>query len=173
MSGERWHTVLRHLRRPRAADEAAGLADTDLLRRWAAGRDEAAFELLVWRHGPMVLAVCRRLLRHAEDVEDAFQATFLVLARKAGAVRRGEAVAGWLYRVAYRVALQARARAGRRPAHAPQALDQLPAGPDPGPADGELRAVLDQEVGRLPERYRLPFVLCYTAAPRVFPIKTG
>jgi DNA-directed RNA polymerase specialized sigma24 family protein len=88
MSGEPWHAILRHLR-PRAADEAGGLADEDLVRRWAAGRDEAAFELLLWRHGPMVLAVCRRLLRRAEDAEDAFQATFLVLARKAGAVRRG------------------------------------------------------------------------------------
>ena len=106
-------TVLRHLRRLVRPDAAGGPTDAQLLERFVGAGDEAAFELLVWRHGPMVLSVCRRLLRQAEDAEDAFQATFLVLVRKAASVRRGEAVGGFLYRVAYRVALAARARAAR------------------------------------------------------------
>jgi RNA polymerase sigma factor (sigma-70 family) len=157
MNRGRWHPILCRLRGP---DEAVGgLADADLLRHWVTARDEAAFEVLLRRHGPMVLGVCRRLLRQPDDVEDAFQGTFLALARKAGSVRQGAAVAGWLYRLAYRVALQARADAARRTAHDPRALDRLPAADDPAPAGRELRAVLDDEVSRLPERYRLPFVL--------------
>src|SRR6516162_7517805 len=96
-------TVLRHVRRIAAATgDAAGPADADLLARFAAHRDEAAFELLVWRHGPLVLGVCRRWLRDRYAAEDAFQATFLALARRAGAISRRPSVAGWLYRVAGR-----------------------------------------------------------------------
>src|SRR5262249_61529321 len=89
-------------------------ADAQLLARFLAGRDEAAFAALVRRHGPMVLGVCRRLLRHAQDVEDAFQAAFLVLGRKAGSVLKREAVGSWLYLVAYRAAQRARATQARR-----------------------------------------------------------
>src|SRR3954470_6920650 len=94
---------------------AAGSDDSDkaLLERFVARRDEGAFAGLVGRHGPLVWGVCRRLLRHEQDAEDAFQATFLVLARKAGSVRRGAALAGWLYEVAYHIALHARARVVR------------------------------------------------------------
>src|SRR5438067_8958778 len=87
-----------------------GTDDAALLERFIAWRDEAAFELLVYRHGPLVRGVCRRVLRHEQDAEDAFQATFLALARKAEAVRRARSLPGWLYRVAFHAALKARAR---------------------------------------------------------------
>src|SRR5437764_10302257 len=105
MSASQLRAVLRRLRR---SGDHAGVTDAQLLERYAAGRDEAAFELLLWRHGPMVWAVCRRLLCREADAEDAFQATFLALVRRAGSVTRREAVGAWLYRVAYRAALRAR-----------------------------------------------------------------
>jgi RNA polymerase sigma factor (sigma-70 family) len=148
--------LLRHLHRGRAAPDTAG--DAELLDRFVRSRDEAAFELLVWRHGTLVYNVCRRVLRDAHAAEDAFQATFLVLARKAASVGRGEALAGWLYRVAYRAALRARSRAG------PPTAADLPE-PAAAPSDEalwrDLRPVLDEEIARLPEKYRLPVVLCY------------
>src|SRR5215470_12585936 len=93
------------------------LSDGDLLERFVTMRDESAFALLVQRHGPMVLGVCRRLLRHAQDAEDAFQATFLALARRATSIRRRNSVASWLYGVARHVALRARTAAARRRTH--------------------------------------------------------
>src|SRR3954447_22116911 len=106
------HNLLQHLRRT-AQPSGSGLSDAELLRRFVHQRDEAAFELLVWRHGPMVLGVCGRVLRDPHGAEDAFQATFLALVRKAGSIARGAAVASWLYRVAFRVALRARAAVQR------------------------------------------------------------
>ncbi|MFO0846523.1 MAG: sigma-70 family RNA polymerase sigma factor [Gemmataceae bacterium] len=132
--------------------------DDELLRRWTRQRDEAAFELLVWRHGRLVLGVCQRLLRSPQDVEDAFQATFLLLVRKGANILRRQAVASWLYTVAYRVALEARSR--RREAPLGDAVAELPGREGP-PSVPELGDVLDEEVRRLPEKYRLPFVLCY------------
>jgi RNA polymerase sigma factor (sigma-70 family) len=137
----------------------SGLTDAQLLERFLAQRDEAAFEVLLWRHGPTVWRVCRRLLRQEQDAEDAFQATFLVLARKAGSIGRRAALGSWLYKVAYRVALRARAQAVQR-ARREQ--------PDPaldGPArlDGvswELSELLKAEIEHLPARYREPFLLC-------------
>ena len=150
--------LLQHLRGRRAVSAAGGADDAELLDRFVRGRDEAAFELLGWRHGTMVYNVCRRVLRDAHAAEDAFQATFLVLVRKAASVGRGEALGGWLYRVAYRVALRARSRSA-----VPVAADL----PEPA-ADApdavlwrDLRPVLDEEVGRLPQKYRLAVVLCY------------
>ncbi len=99
--------TLRHLRDLFHDGTAVGLGDGQLLARYTQSRDEAAFEALVARHGPMVLATCRAVLKHEHDVEDAFQATFLVLARKARSVRAGDALGGWLHRVAYRAAVQA------------------------------------------------------------------
>jgi RNA polymerase sigma factor (sigma-70 family) len=135
-------------------------SDGELLDRYSCGRDEAAFELLVRRHGALVLGVCRRTLHDEHAAEDAFQATFLVLARKARSVRQAT-VAGWLYRVALRVALRARQTAARRTIRQ-QPFEHEPSAADPDRlAAGELRAVLDDELGRLPERFRLPVLLCY------------
>jgi RNA polymerase sigma factor (sigma-70 family) len=158
MSSAQLRTLLRHLHRTTAVP-AEGVSDAELLERFVTRRDECAFELLVWRHGAMVLGTCRRILRHHHDAEDAFQATFLLLARKARSVRRGAALAGWLHRVARRVALRARGQAGR----AAQPLGEGPAAPEAESAAvwADLRPVLDEEVGRLPEKYRLAVQLCY------------
>src|SRR5579872_3165619 len=138
---------LRHLLdrlRRTAAEPGGGPTDADLLRRFVRRRDEAAFELLVWRHGPMVLGVCRRVLRDAHAAEDAFQATFLALARKAGGIARGGAAAPWLYRVALRAALRARAAAAKRAAR-PLPAD-LPAPDAGGRAEDDWRPILDEEI---------------------------
>jgi RNA polymerase sigma factor (sigma-70 family) len=162
MANGQLHAVMHHLRRlidPAAAD---GVPDAELLERFVRKRDAAAFELLVRRHERMVHGVCRRVLGDADDADDAFQATFLVFVRKAGSISKRASVAGWLYRVAYRVALRARAGTARR---AMQALPFEPAatadGPDEQAAWRELRPLLDAEVNRLPEKYRVPIVLCY------------
>src|SRR5262245_39056092 len=101
-------TVLQQVRGSLGAGGAGALSDAHLLERWALYREEVAFELLLRRHGPMVFALCRRLLSRAQDAEDAFQATFLVLVRRAGSIRKQTALGSWLYKVAYRVALRAR-----------------------------------------------------------------
>jgi RNA polymerase sigma factor (sigma-70 family) len=146
--------VLEHLR---LAD--GGLTDGQLLARFLDGRDEAAFAALVKRHGPMVLGVCRRVLGHAHDAEDAFQAAFLVLAQRAGAVLRREAVASFLYGVAYRTAQRARARRARR--HATERQVQDMPHPAVGPPEAQdWRPVLDRELSRLPPKYRACLVLC-------------
>src|SRR4051812_23274711 len=113
MAHDSLRTFLRHLRGI-ALNQPGGFSDSQLLERFVAGRDEAAFEVLVWRHGPMVFSLCRRLLRGEQDAEDAFQAPFLALARKAGSIGKRQAVASWLYQVAYRIALRARAASGKR-----------------------------------------------------------
>jgi RNA polymerase sigma factor (sigma-70 family) len=143
-----------------AGADAADLADADLLDRFCTGREEAAFTLLVQRHGPAVLGVCRRLLGNAADAEDAFQATFLVLLRKAGSIRKRTSLGSWLYGVAYRVATKARARSARRAAGPPAAAAAAYDNPLDESARRELCAVLDEEIHRLPERYRTPLVLC-------------
>jgi RNA polymerase sigma factor (sigma-70 family) len=153
--------VLRRLRLAVRPGEAGGLADAELLRRWLEARDEAAFEVLVWRHGPIVLGVCRRLLHNAEEAEDAFQATWLALVRHGASIRGRHAVGSWLYRVACRVALSARTAGARRRTCAPQIGDAIAAPPGPDPAWRDLCAVLDEEVNRLPEKLRAPLVLCY------------
>jgi RNA polymerase sigma factor (sigma-70 family) len=150
--------VLRHIRGLAARP---GADDRRLLGRFAARRDEAAFAELVRRHGPMVLGVCRRVLRDAHDAEDAFQATFLVLARKAAAAGRGDSVGGWLYRVAYTTALKARASAAARRRHESQVRGRIPIDALDEVTGRELLAVLDEELSRLPERERAPLVLCY------------
>src|SRR5437016_4340422 len=138
----------------------AGLSDRQLLDRFARRRDEPSFSALVSRHGPMVLGVCRRVLADRHDAEDAFQATFLVLARKAGSIRVGDSLAPWLYGVAYRVAVRARGRAARARAVEREA-SAMKATAAPGTAVGaDLVAALDEELSRLPEKYRTPVVLC-------------
>jgi RNA polymerase sigma factor (sigma-70 family) len=131
--------------------------DGDLLDLYVRQRDEAAFEALVRRHGPMVLGVCRRLVGNAHDAEDAFQATFLVLVRKAATVRPAGMVGNWLYGVAQRTALEARRAAARRRAKEARAAPRAATPEDPL---ADLRSLLDREVARLPERYRVALVLC-------------
>jgi RNA polymerase sigma factor (sigma-70 family) len=146
------------------------MTDGQLLQRFAAHRAEAeraaeaaglAFEVLVLRHGPMVLGVCRRVLRDPHEVEDAFQATFLILARRAGSVRKPEVVGGWLRKVAYRVATRARALSNRRAAIQP--ARPVSSADDAGTIleQGELRTAVLDEVQLLPEKYRLPVQICY------------
>jgi RNA polymerase sigma factor (sigma-70 family) len=137
------------------------LTDSQLLERFAGQRDEAAFAVLVKRHGPMVLAVCRRLLQNTHDADDAFQATFLVLVRKAGSIAQPELLANWLYGVAYRVAVKARVRAARRSEHERRAPAMSLEDPLSEVTGRELRSVLDAEMNHLPEKYRAPLVLCY------------
>jgi RNA polymerase sigma factor (sigma-70 family) len=146
---------------------ALSLTEGELIERFARGRDEAAFEILLARHGPMVLGICRQLLRDPHDVDDAFQATFLVLVRKAGTLRRGDLLGNWLYGVALRVARRARALSARRLVQVP--LDQAAVAalersrgdqatvPEP---DGPM-PWLHEEVAHLPETYRVAVVLCY------------
>jgi serpin B len=153
--------VLRHLRRPPRPDGAGEATDGALLTRFADNRDEAAFELLFRRHGPMVWDVCRRLLGSAPDADDAFQATFLVLVRRAGSIAKRDSVASWLHGVALRVALAARAGAARQRAHERRRPATPPEGPSAVGTGADLRQVLDEELERLPEKYRAPVVLCY------------
>jgi RNA polymerase sigma factor (sigma-70 family) len=152
--------VLRHVRTVLAASDAERMSDRELLRRFGERRDEAAFAALVRRHGPMVLAVCRRMLHDVHDAEDAFQAAFFTLARKAGASHWQESVGSWLYLVAVRTARQLRAAARRRALHesraaAPPALDPLER-----VTGRELCVVLDEEISRLPEELRAPLIAC-------------
>src|SRR5262249_39194121 len=136
-------------------------SDTELLRRFVGDRDELAFAALVRRHGPMVLGVCRRVLHDEHAAEDAFQATFLLLVRKAAAIEQPELLANWLYGVAYRIALKAKAQAARRSAHERQTALMPKAEPFSDTALLELRDLLDEEMSGLPEKYRAPLVLCY------------
>lgn len=138
------------------------LTDGQLLGRFAASGEEAAFAELVRRHGPMVLRVCQRVLGHAADAEDAFQATFIVLARKAKSIRRPELLGNWLYGVAYRVARKLGTGARRRQSRERHLVDVVA---NQGSRDADLawqdvQPVLDEEVNRLPDKYRVPLVLC-------------
>jgi RNA polymerase sigma factor (sigma-70 family) len=151
--------ILDHLRRAAMRQDRAGTTDAELLGRYARTRDEAAFEALVRRHGPMVLGVCRRVLANEADAEDAFQATFLVLVRKAGSVRPGGLVGSWLYGVARTTALKARAMNGRRRLKEREAASR-PRLERPPEAWEELQGFLDAALARLPEKYRVPVVLC-------------
>jgi RND family efflux transporter MFP subunit len=157
MGSEPLRTFLHHLRR--VIGPGGGPADAQLLERFVNRHDDAAFEVLVWRHGGLVLDVCGRLLRRAEDAEDVFQATFLALARRAGSIGKRESVGSWLYKVAYRLALRVRARAARE-ATLRQSVPLSP-GPVGSDAGSDLRPLLDEEINRLPEKYRAAVVLYY------------
>ncbi len=144
-----------------AVQGGSGLTDAELVERYVRYGDEASFELLLWRHGALVFNVCRRLLTREEDAEDAFQATFLTFVRKAHAISRRGSVASWLYKVAYRVALEAR-KQRQKIAHREKAgVENLAASPSADPGWEEWRAIFDEELTRLPERLRRPFVLCH------------
>jgi RNA polymerase sigma factor (sigma-70 family) len=151
-------TVLCHLRRASLGADDANVGDGELLERFVARRDEAAFAALVLRHGPMVLAVCRQVLQNQADAEDAFQATFLVLVKKAGSIRPRGMVGNWLYGVAHTTALKARAMNTKR-----RVRERASPGRHCGShaAGGEdVHAVLHQELHGLPDRYRAVIVLC-------------
>jgi RNA polymerase sigma factor (sigma-70 family) len=153
--------VLRQIDRLFGEGTLTGLGDGPLLERYLTRRDEDAFEALVDLHGPMVLGLCRRMLRDPRDIEDAFQATFLVLVRKAPAIRDRGLLSSWLYGVAYRVARRARARTLRR-RDRETAVGELEVAAEPEATEQpEIDPMLDQELSRLPERYRAPLVLCY------------
>jgi RNA polymerase sigma factor (sigma-70 family) len=160
MLSDRADGLLRHLHRLVAKQSTAHVLDEELVERFATRRDQVAFAALVRRHGPMVLSVCRRILHSAHDAEDAFQATFLVLSRKAGMLRRRGSVGNWLYGVAYRVALRARASAARRRAHESRVVQKTEPGPLGELTMREAQTILDEELAHLPERFRTPLVLC-------------
>jgi RNA polymerase sigma factor (sigma-70 family) len=153
--------VLQYLRRVCAIQEARERNDGELLQRYVGSRDEAAFAALVHRHGPMVLGVGWRVLGDSHAAEDVFQATFMVLVRRAAFLDQREPLGGWLYCVAQRLALKAKAKRALRRQRERSAkimdhmetLDEL--------TWQELRGVLDEEIGRLPAKYRMPIVLCY------------
>jgi RNA polymerase sigma factor (sigma-70 family) len=159
------HLILRYLRRAAGTAGTGDVTDGELLVRFVARQDEAAFELLLWRHGTMVLHVCRDITRDPHAAEDAYQATFLALIRKAASIRVGESLGAWLYQVAYRVALKARGQIAKRNERetadasveglltVPEVLDET--------SLRELRPLLHEEVQRLPAKYRTPIVLCY------------
>jgi RNA polymerase sigma factor (sigma-70 family) len=151
------------------ASRAAELPDEDLLDQFLTGEPldaQDAFRAMVERHGPMVLGICRYVLNQDQDAEDAFQATFLVLARKAATIRNRRVLSGWLHEIAYRIAIKARASTVRRRNLERQGMAMLPPGIEPDEqgeqaAWKELRPVLHEEVNRLPDKYRIPVILSY------------
>lgn len=152
--------VLRRMRSLMARSAMGLLTDDALLERFLNSTDEAAFEVLLWRHGPMVLSLCRRILRQAQDAEEAFQSTFLILSRKARSIGKRQSVGSWLYKVAYRVACRKRAAAARLPRLSPLPValaSRVSRLADPGGAASHV----DQEINRLPSKYREPIILYY------------
>jgi RNA polymerase sigma factor (sigma-70 family) len=163
LTKERGGAVLQHVRTLFGVGTVAGLADAQLLERFVTRSGEAAegaFATLVGRHGPMVLRVCRSILRDEHDAQDAFQATFLILVRRAGAVRNRDSVASWLYGVAYRTACCARTATARRRRHERHAARTMAVQVSGEEDRDDFGPVLHEELGRLPERFRAPIVLC-------------
>jgi RNA polymerase sigma factor (sigma-70 family) len=162
-------SVLRYIR-GLAAENLGSLPDSQLLQRFTGEQEEAAFATLLQRHGPMVLSVCRRVLRQTQDAEDAFQATFLLLARSAEGIRNPDAVGGWLHSVALRVSSKLRSKSARQSATTKAATptETPPTTSEPASSDPteqatwkELRVMLDEELDRLPSELRMPLILCY------------
>ncbi len=160
MSQHRPDPLLHEIRKLGVAVCAEGQADAALLERFTDERDETAFTALVRRHGPMVLSVCRRVLRHEADAEDAWQATFLVLARRAASIRKRGSLGSWLHGTAYRIAAHLRQELARRHVRE-QPAAEVPETSASEVSWREVQEILDEELGRLPEKYRLPIVLCY------------
>ena len=160
MAISRLKTALGHLDRLFTEGSFVGLADGQLLERFLSHRDEDAFAMLVERHAPMVLAVCRRSLKNPGEVDDAFQATFLILARRTGSVRGRDSIAGWLYGVARRVCLLANRAAARRRRHERRAAELRAVEAVIDMAHDDSWPEIYDEIDRLPATYRLPVVLC-------------
>jgi RNA polymerase sigma factor (sigma-70 family) len=158
------HTALHVVERIRgllAAERDAALNDVELLGRFTASADAAAFEAIVRRHGPMVLAVCRRVLANSADADDAFQATFAILVQKAASLSRPERLAGWLFQVAYKTARRARSLQLRLQARREPLTEVAVEAPIAEVVWRELRTMIDEELDRLPEKLRLPVVYCF------------
>lgn len=153
--------VLEHLRRQAAAEAMGHLADGQLMERFLATGEEAAFAALLYRHGPMVWRTCQRILRHRHNAEDVFQATFLTLARRAAAIRKRASVACWLHGVCYRLAHRLQAELARKPPVTAGEADSSTPDPTNQACMNEVQAALDDELARMSEKYRLPLVLCY------------
>ena len=166
MGGGRFGNLMQFLRGIGGGRGSADLCDRALLDRFVATKDEAAFATLLERHGPMVLGVCRRMLGDSHQVEDVFQATFLVLVRKAAALRSRDRVGNWLYGVATRLALKARSTAARQAVKQSEITDMATAAETHW---SDLRPILDEELQRLPDKYREPFVLCYLEGKTTLP----
>jgi RNA polymerase sigma factor (sigma-70 family) len=152
--------LVQYLRRAMLRQDGAGLTDGQLLERFVAERDEAAVAALVRRHGPMVWGVCLRVLGNHHDAEDAFQATFLVLVRRAETIAPRERVGNWLYGVAHRTALKARALLAKQRTREKQMAALPEIGVESQQLRHDLHLVLDQELSRLPNKYRVAIVLC-------------
>src|SRR5262245_37586472 len=153
-------TVLRHIRKLATGPTTPERTDHQLLHDLLTDRDQTAFTAIVRRHGSLVWTVCRHVLGHLQDAEDAFQATFLVLARHAASIRKGEALASWLHGVSYRTAMKAKRGAARRRKHEGQVTTMPQANTAGDLAWREVQAVLDEEIQPLPAKYQAPFVLC-------------
>jgi len=160
MAATKADTVARYLRRIVVQAGYRDMTESQLLQRFIANHDEAAFAALVRRHGEMVWRVCQNVLHRVQDSEDAFQATFLALAENAKKIRKPAALASWLHGVALRFALKARRDAARRRAHELKQADASRPGATSELSWRELRQALDEEIQRLPEKYRVPFTLC-------------
>lgn len=158
MANGPYHDVVRHVDHLFHHGTAGATGERQLLDKFLADGDETSFEAIVARHGPAVLRVCRQLLNDPNDVDDAFQATFLILVRKARSLHRRDALGGWLYGVAYRVAVRARRDRRMRPAPGSDAAELDQTGQV---EEDELRETVRREVARLPEKYRIPIILCY------------
>ncbi len=161
MSTEQLSGFLQWLEQTVATETLAAVPDHQLLERFLTSHDEASFRVIISRHGPMVYRVCHRVLPDEQDTEDAFQAAFLVLVRRAGSIRKRKSLASWLHGVAYQVALRVRTSSQRRRFRETRAgsRDEIVAGDDR--SWREVRSILDEELSRLPERLRVPLVLCY------------
>ena len=153
--------VVRHIRKIADAQMLAEATDGQLVDRFVCDHEELAFAALLRRHGPMVLSVCCGVLGHREDAEDVFQATFLLLARKARSIRKRESVASWLHGVAYRLAVRAKEQRALRRSHETKASTMRRTGPRVEEAWEELRPVLQEEMEKLPEKYRTALLLYY------------
>jgi len=161
MSTGQFDGVLRHIYRIIGHPQAREQTDRHLLEQFTRGHDQSAFAALVERHASLVYGVCWRVLRHTQDAEDAFQASFLVLARKAGSISWRDSVGSWLYQVAYRIAAEAKVKTARRRTHERQAHEMRNSGTTDQDTRQELAQIIDEELHVLPEKYRAPLLLCY------------
>jgi RNA polymerase sigma factor (sigma-70 family) len=160
MANSQVAAVLHHLREMVEFQRRTSSTDGDLVERFAVGHEEAAFAELVRRHGRLVWRLCRNILKHEQDAEDAFQATFLVLARRALTIRKSESVASWLYGVAYRISVRAKRMAAKRSARERRVAVPESQEHSTELAVRDLQAILDEELLKLPQKYQAPFVLC-------------